>query len=271
MKKKSLFGALILVSLMLILAVAPVASAADYIMPEAAVQAALTHAGVAEADAAIIRVKLDKDNGIVQYEVEFYVGNTEYDYEVNAETAAIMKFDSEIESPAKNPASEMKNLITEEQAKQAAYQNANVAPADVTLLLAQLEYDDGRWKYEIEFYQNTTEYDYEIDAKTGAVLTFDQDTDHGFDSELVYSSATAVSPSAAEQTAVGAITADQAKKIALAHAGFQETDVQKLKVKTDRDDGLTKLEVEFEVGRTEYSYEINAADGSIVDFHKDND
>lgn len=40
---------------------------------------------------------------------------------------------------------------------------------------AKLENDDGRTVYEIEFYYNTTEYEYKINASTGEILEFDSD------------------------------------------------------------------------------------------------
>lgn len=42
-------------------------------------------------------------------------------------------------------------------------------------LRANLDWDDGRMKYEVEFYSGTTEYDYDIDAVTGAILSCDRE------------------------------------------------------------------------------------------------
>ena len=42
-------------------------------------------------------------------------------------------------------------------------------------LKANLDWDDGRMKYEVEFYSGTTEYDYDIDAVTGAILSSDRE------------------------------------------------------------------------------------------------
>ena len=39
----------------------------------------------------------------------------------------------------------------------------------------ELEFDDGISKYEVEFYYNNREYSYEINAKTGAILSYEQD------------------------------------------------------------------------------------------------
>lgn len=47
--------------------------------------------------------------------------------------------------------------------------------SDVSFTKAKLERDDGRTVYEIEFYQGYVEYDYTIDAATGAILEYDMD------------------------------------------------------------------------------------------------
>ena len=62
----------------------------------------------------------------------------------------------------------------------------------------------------------------------------------------------------------GMIGKDAAKKIALEDAGFTEDQVKRLKVKIDKETiGVSKYEVSFKVGGTEYEYEINAETGKI--------
>lgn len=57
---------------------------------------------------------------------------------------------------------------------------------------------------------------------------------------------------------------DKAAEIALRDAGFSETEVTRLSVSQDRDDGQSIYEVEFTCGTTEYAYEILASDGDIL-------
>ena len=47
----------------------------------------------------------------------------------------------------------------------------------MTFTKAKLDWDDGRQEYEVEFRQGRTEYDYTIDATTGAILESDRDRD----------------------------------------------------------------------------------------------
>ncbi len=57
---------------------------------------------------------------------------------------------------------------------------------------------------------------------------------------------------------------DKATDIALADAQLSESDVTRLRVSKDRDDGQSIYEVEFTCGATEYEYEILASNGDIL-------
>ncbi|MBP3872064.1 MAG: PepSY domain-containing protein [Faecalicoccus sp.] len=92
------------------------------------------------------------------------------------------------------------------------------------------------------------EYDYDIDANTGKILSKD------FDLENVDTS-----------TSKSAVSKDQAKEIAVKDAGFAVNDVTFKKVKQELDDGIEKIKVEFIQGETEYEYEIDANSGAILE------
>lgn len=51
-----------------------------------------------------------------------------------------------------------------------------MSEGNVTMKEAKLEYDDGKAVYQIEFFDTQTEYDYKIDASSGAVLEFDKES-----------------------------------------------------------------------------------------------
>ena len=75
----------------------------------------------------------------------------------------------------------------------------------------------------------------------------------------MHSKSTTTSPQAADE-----ITADEAKAIALQHAGVAEADALYIDIDYDRDDGVNEWSVDFATQDTEYDYEIAAADGSIM-------
>lgn len=73
--------------------IASTPSASNYISVDKAKEIALNHAGVKAADAIFVKAGLDWDDGRTEYEVEFYAGNTEYDYSIDATTGAIRSYD----------------------------------------------------------------------------------------------------------------------------------------------------------------------------------
>ena len=76
---------------------------------------------------------------------------------------------------AAQPSTAASAFISEADAKKAAFDHAGVTEADVTGLRVKLDYDDGRQVYDVEFYSGNQEYDYEISATDGTVLSFDQE------------------------------------------------------------------------------------------------
>ena len=56
---------------------------------------ALGHAGVSASSVSFSKAKLDDDDGRGVYESEFYVGNTEYDYEIDAHSGSILEASAE--------------------------------------------------------------------------------------------------------------------------------------------------------------------------------
>lgn len=69
----------------------------SYIGKQEAKNIALKNAGTTESKAKELKVEFDVENGVTIYEVEFTLGNTEYDYEINAKTGDIIKKEKEID------------------------------------------------------------------------------------------------------------------------------------------------------------------------------
>ena len=138
---------------------------------------ALKHAGVSASKATFVKAKLDYEDGRRVYEIEFYSGNTEYDYEILASNGKIISFDKDIENykiPRKNTSSS--TYIGKAKAKSIALKDAGVSASSATFTKTKLDYEDGLRVYEIEFYTNSAEYEYEINAKTGKIR--DMDVEH---------------------------------------------------------------------------------------------
>lgn len=67
--------------------------------------------------------------------------------------------------------------ISQARAKEIAVDQAGLPASSVRFTKVKLDYEKGRYEYEIEFRYNGYEYDVELDANTGAVLDYDVEYD----------------------------------------------------------------------------------------------
>lgn len=148
---------------------------------ERAWEIAYSHAGVAAADVTASPAKLDYEDGIRVYELEFFSGGYEYDYEISAADGSVVKAQREREDraavqPEQNlPADAAAAYIGEARAREIAYAHAGVAANAVGHCEVELDHHDDhhgtqRCEYEIDFKSGGYEYEYKIDAVTGEVL-----------------------------------------------------------------------------------------------------
>ena len=141
---------------------------------ETAKSIALQSAGVDAANAAFVKTKLDYDDGVAEYEIEFVAGSTKYEYEINAANGTILESSQKaveqnsggVSTPA---------AISVEEAKSIALNYAQFTEDQVVYTKTKLDYDDGKAEYEIEFYAGEKEYSFTIDAVTGSVLEMEME------------------------------------------------------------------------------------------------
>ena len=121
------------------------------------------------------------------------------------------------------------------------------------------ELDESPAHYEVEIKsQSGEEFEYKLDAYTGAILESKREVEDGAEMP-------AVQPSRPEPpAAVQDIGYAKAKSIALNHAGVSESKAYDMDVELDDEDGTLVYEVEFKSGSMEYDYEIDAASGEIL-------
>lgn len=145
---------------------------------EQAKQTALKHAGKTAAQVRFVKAQQDWEHGHMVYEIEFIVNNEtgymEYDYEIDIITGNIISYDYDAENYIFNPNNNYNATvkISEKAAKQAALARVPSA-TERNIIKFELEYDDGRWKYEGEIRYGSYEYDFTIDANTGVFLEWD--------------------------------------------------------------------------------------------------
>ena len=250
---------------------------------------ALEDAGLTEAEVTISAEKLDTENGVAVYEVDFVKDNVKYEYDINAMTGAVYSKSSEstavpsteAQTAAVNatvaPTAENRsnnNYIGLERAKAIALSDAGLSAASVTFTEAKPDFDKGVPNYDLDFYTATHEYDYEINALTGAIMDKSVEVNERAVRETrpaATAAPTAAPTVAATEAARGFIGVDRAKSIALGHAGVSASSVSFSKAKLDDDDGRGVYEIEFYVGNTEYDYKIDAYSGGIIVYDIDRD
>ncbi|MCC8129256.1 MAG: PepSY domain-containing protein, partial [Clostridiales bacterium] len=232
-------------------------STSSLIGKTAAQEVALEDAGFAESEVTGLTVKQDKENGVTVYEVEFYQGGNEYDYEINATTGAIVTKSVEPDDDATTQSTgstgssadtSTSSLIGKTAAQEVALEDAGFAESEVTGLTVKQDKENGVTVYEVEFYQGGNEYDYEINATTGAIVTKSVEPDDDATTQSTGSTSSSGN-STSTSTLIGKTAAQE---IALEDAGLTESQVSGLKVKQDKDDGITVYEVEFYTSSAEY-------------------
>ena len=258
-------------------------ASASYIGVEAARSAALKDAGETEGD--FTNATLEERDGTVYYDVEFTAGGAKYEYAVDALTGSIIEAkkeggesqssssqtssssssqassqssstqsDSSLSSTPKaesSQASGTTGLITEEEAANIAKEHAQVT--DCTMLPVKLDRDDGRQVYDVEFFTaDGKEYDYEIDAATGEVLSYDYDAER----------------QAAAASGTASITEAEAKALVLAQVpGAAEENF--LEFKTDYDDGRLEYEGELFYDGMKYEFTVDGYSGTIREWESE--
>ena len=173
-------------------------------------------------------------------------------------------------------------LITKAEAKSVALKDAGLSEAEASALRVRFEFDDGRFQYEVDFYNNGTEYEYLIQAKNGEIIARDIDgkgngnpdmQDAGNQPSADENSSVQPREDAENQPAAnGNNTAqpqedslDEAKAAALRDAGLSDSDVTFKKTELDHSHGTQVYDIEFYTSDTKYDYEIDASNGTVLE------
>ena len=232
---------------------------------ERAKEIALNHAGLKESEVTFVRVELEWETpSRGEYEVEFYSGRIEYDYEIDPVTGEILSYDYDIDyyhvsDSSTNASSED---ISEEQAKEIVLSHAGVSERDAVFVRARIENDDGQRIFELEFYVGSTEYDYELNPITGKILSWDQDI------ENFHIPGAGAQPNPTCPGPIELLSESRAKEIALKHAPAKS---RIIKCELDFDDGKAIYEIEIVGGKDkmEIECELDAVTGDVLKWEID--
>ena len=205
---------------------------ADFISLEEAKKIALKDAGLDEATQKIVftREELNRNSGKPCYILEFYTAKKQYSYKVDAKDGSIL---------------EAYHFILLADAKKIALDDAGV---NVKVVFTTEELVAGGIKtpyYRFVFADTKTQWTYRIDAVLGTVLEKQQ-------KEIV---------------TTDFISLEEAKQIALKDAGLDEA-AQKIvftREELSRNQGKPCYILEFYTAKKQYSYKVDAKDGSIIE------
>lgn len=146
---------------------------------EQAKQKALAHAGLQSSQVSFVRAHLDWENGRRVYDVEFYTKDyREYDYEIDAYTGKVLSFDYDAEHYRPGTGNGNQNsgsYISQAEAKRIALAQVPGATEN-NVRKVKLDWDDGRAEYEVKIVVGMLEYEFEINAVNGAILSQDVDS-----------------------------------------------------------------------------------------------
>ena len=147
----------------------------DTVDEEMAQKIALEHAGVKATDATITKSKLDYEGRRQVYEIEWYAGGKKYDYEIAVDTGEILSSGYDEKTSGWSGSNSSNVTVSEADAKQTALGRVSGA-TEKDIYEWEFDYDDGRPEYEGKIIYGGTEYDFTIDASSGAVIEWEAES-----------------------------------------------------------------------------------------------
>lgn len=225
----------------------------DYIGQDKAKEIAYDDAGVFSDDVDFVHVKLEVVDDVTTYDVEFYIGAIEYDYQIDAITGTILDFDNDAELFDVSIPEELilGEAIGEEQAVNIATEDADVD--STSNLFVKLETNaDLSSHYWVEFLAGNTQYGYEIQSVTGEILFKTSESDENAVDGVIVDQNDVESPYIGEGKAVST---------AVNHAGADPT--SEITVELVVDDVKSRYNIGFSINNSVYAYEIDAINGKI--------
>lgn len=176
------------------------------------------------------------------------------------------------------------NDIGSDEAQRIALEDAGTTEDEVTRLRVSQDSDDGRKVYEIQFSLDVTDYEYEIQASDGTILSSDREetgtaqgntqTDDGAqngqetqNTQEGQNDQNAQNSQNTQNTQQVALSEADARALALERVpGAGEQDVR---MELDYDDGQYKYEGDIIYNNIEYDFEIDANTGTFLEWSEE--
>lgn len=146
-------------------------------------------------------------------------------------------------------------FISKEQVKQIVIKDTQLSEDDISFKEIDLDLDEETKKYDVEFYYNRIEYNYEIEAKTGKII-YSNNNNNNNNPNTDNNSSSIVTENY--------ISAEEAKSIALANAGLNNNEVTFVDIDLDLRNNQAIYEIDFETNTLEYDYKIDGFSKNII-------
>lgn len=197
---------------------------------------------------------------------------------------SIITAPGENQSQSTESIEEKPSMITLDMAKQMILTDAQVNAVDAVFHKEELITENETSLYHVEFSTLTHRYIYQMNAATGEMIKKSSEPllnnnqpsgEHTVDvpikEEPQTENSSAIDVNEEVPDKVRFISVDEAKSIAVNHAGLMINQVRFSKAKFEKDNDRVEYEIEFHVGETEYEYAIDAVSGAILEYYIDED
>lgn len=141
--------------------------------------------------------------------------------------------------------------VSRDEAKSIALEHAGVSASEVDYIRIKEEWEWGHTVYDIDFYANFTEYDYDIDKETGDVLKAEYEMHRG---------------GYRGNRKQGNYRMSYEEAAAKALAQVEGATERNLRMKRDHDHGRPTYEGKIRYGGYEYEFEIDAETGEFIEW-----
>ncbi|MDO4942012.1 MAG: PepSY domain-containing protein [Lachnospiraceae bacterium] len=119
-----------------------------------------------------MQIKLDSDDGINVYEVDARTSTHEFEFEINAISGDILSYGKELIQP-KNQTNSSASIISETKVRSIVEKYTTELKGKDMII--ERDSSDGVKVYEVEATTLTHKYEFEIDAYTGEVISYDEE------------------------------------------------------------------------------------------------
>lgn len=240
-----------------------------YIGVERAKEIAVEKAGGGE----VTSMEMDLEDGRMVYEGELWLDTTEYDFDIDAVSGEILKWEADTHSYGNGDSwyhnwdhdwdhenghhgsyTLPEGALTSDEAR--ALVEEKIPGAEITSF--SLDWDDGRYQYEGKAYLDNVKYEFEIDAETGEFIKWESKSQGSGNGNGNGNSGTSGGSSQR-------MTLEEAKAVVLEKI----PNATILEIELDKEDGRCYYEGEAVDGSVEYEFCMDAVTGEILEWEED--